>query len=126
VQLTAAREVQRVFLALPAARRPEVAALALEHELRPTLAAISAAIVARAADIRADPAVLSRTDPDTLAGRLDASMASLGARTAIARAIAALREPGAALPERLSTFGTMGVARAGDVALWPLICPDES
>jgi cyclohexadienyl dehydratase len=118
-QLTAARKVQRSFLALPVGGRPEVEALDLEHELRPTLSALSAAIVDRAADLSADPTALSGVNPTALAERLDASVAPLGARLAIAKAITALREPSATIPDRLSTFGTVGLASAGGVALWP-------
>ena len=118
-QLSAAREVQRSFLALPAGERPEAETLDLEQDLRPALSALSAAIVDRAADLTADPAALAGMDPNTLAERLDASLVPPGARLAIAQAITALREPSAAIPDRLSTFGTAGLASAGAVALWP-------
>lgn len=125
-QLMAAREVQHGYLSLPVARRPEVGAFDLERDLRPALAAISSAIVARAADVSADPTALGREDADTLAGRLDGSLASASIRQAIGRAIAALRPPGAALPGRLSTFGTIGACQRAPSRPMPVPCPYES
>jgi cyclohexadienyl dehydratase len=122
-QLMAAREVQHDYLSLPVARRPEVGAFDLERDLRPALAAISSAIVARAADLSADPAALEREDADALAARLDASLASASIRRAIGREIAALRPPGAALPERLSTFGTIGACHPAPSRPMPVPCP---
>jgi cyclohexadienyl dehydratase len=125
-QLMAAREVQHGYLSLPVARRPEVGAFALERDLRPALAAISSAIVARAADVSADPTALAHEDAATLAARLDASLASATIRQAIGREIAALRPPDAALPERLSTFGTIGACQRAPTRPMPLTCPHES
>src|SRR5262249_47036731 len=73
-QLGAARAVRRAFLALPAERRPPVAVLDLDRVARPALGALSAAIVAHAATVAADPTGGTALVPAVLADQLDPSL----------------------------------------------------
>src|SRR5206468_1012032 len=82
-QIAAARAVEHEFLAHP----EEGDALDLEREARPALARISELIVARAADLTADPGALASLDPERVAESLDGSLAPAPHRRAIASAI---------------------------------------
>src|SRR5207237_10209463 len=79
----AAGAVEHEFLAHP----EEGDALDLEREARPALARISELIVARAADLTADPGALASLDPERVAESLDGSLAPAPHRRAIASAI---------------------------------------
>src|SRR5213083_2324039 len=82
-QIAAARAVEHEFLAHP----EEGDALDLEREARPALARISELIVARAADLTADPGALASLNPERVAESLDGSLAPAPHRRAIASAI---------------------------------------
>src|SRR5213083_997845 len=82
-QIEAARAVEHEFLAHP----EEGDALDLEREARPALARISELIVARAADLTADPGALASLNPERVAESLDGSLAPAPHRRAIASAI---------------------------------------
>jgi len=118
-QIEAARALEREFLAHP----EEVDGLDLEREARPALARISEQIVARAADLAADPAALASLDPGRVAEALDASLTPAPHRLAIARAIARLRrapphaarKPPLAAGGRVSVPGTQQRSALGDV-----------
>src|SRR2546422_266200 len=85
-QIEAARDLEKEFLAHP----EEVDTLDLEREARPPLARISELIVARAADLAADPGPLAALDPGRVAETLDGSLTRAMHRRAIASAIAHL------------------------------------
>ncbi len=90
-QIAAARAVQRAYLAMPRDARPRVDPLDLAWQARPAIAALSEQIVARAADVAADPAALARVAPETIADALDASLVPAAQRTAIAAGVKGLR-----------------------------------
>lgn len=101
-QMDAARAVQETFLAHPW----DVEPLDLDREARPALAGISELILARAADVTAEPAAIAALDPRALAARLDPTLADEARRSAIANALVQLRRAGApsalhGAPERL-------------------------
>ena len=88
--MRAARDVQDAFRAIPPRDRPAVETMDLENEARPALAGISAAIVARAAQVAHDRVGLPRPTPALIADALDPSLVPLDDRVAIAQAVVAL------------------------------------
>jgi cyclohexadienyl dehydratase len=89
-QMAAARAVQRRARTTRPRPHEPLEALDLARDLRPALAALSTTIVARAADVAADPARLGAVAAGPLVARLDAAVSATD-RAAIARAVLALR-----------------------------------
>jgi len=88
--MRAAGHVQDAFRATPPAERSPVEAMELETEARPALARLSATIVARAAEVARGRVGIPRPTTAMLAEALDASLAPINDRLAIAEAVMAL------------------------------------